>query len=38
MNKLYEEEDEIRVLEKKINKKLSIKMQDSFYPEYFEIS
>lgn len=38
MNKLYEYEKELEKLETAINKKITIKMQDSFYPEYFEIS
>ncbi|MDA8272558.1 MAG: Rne/Rng family ribonuclease [Deltaproteobacteria bacterium] len=38
MNKLYEYEKEFKELEAVINKKITIKMQDSFYPEYFEIS
>jgi ribonuclease G len=38
MNKLYEYEKELKELEAVINKKITIKMQDSFYPEYFEIS
>lgn len=37
MNKLYEYDKEIERLELLINKKITIKMQDSFYPEYFEI-
>ncbi len=38
MNKLYENEKTIKALEEKINKAINIKMQDGFYPEYFEIS
>ncbi len=38
MNKLYENEKIIKALEEKINKTINIKMQDGFYPEYFEIS
>ena len=38
MNKLYENEKMIKILEEKINKTINIKMQDGFYPEYFEIS
>ncbi|MCL4542452.1 MAG: Rne/Rng family ribonuclease [Deltaproteobacteria bacterium] len=38
MNKLYEYEKELEKLEARVNKKITIKMQDSFYPEYFEIS
>ena len=38
MNKLYENEKELKMLEEKINKTINIKMQDGFYPEYFEIS
>lgn len=38
MNKLYENEKELKMLEKKINKTIVIKMRDSFYTEYFEIS
>jgi Ribonucleases G and E len=38
MNKLYEYEKELKELEAAINKTIIIKMQDSFYPEYFEIS
>ncbi len=38
MNKLYENEKTLKALENKINKTISIKMQDGFYPEYFEIS
>ncbi|MHB1662064.1 MAG: Rne/Rng family ribonuclease [bacterium] len=38
MNKLYENEKELKMLEEKINKPINIKMQDGFYPEYFEIS
>ncbi len=37
MNKLYEYEKELEKLETTINKNITIKMQDSFYPEYFEI-
>lgn len=38
MKKLYEEEYEIENLENRIKKNIIIKMQDGFYPEYFEIS
>jgi len=38
MNKLYEYDKELEQLESEINKKVVIQMQDSFYPEYFEIS
>ncbi|MHB1601640.1 MAG: Rne/Rng family ribonuclease [bacterium] len=38
MNKLYENERTVKALEVKINKTINIKMQDGFYPEYFEIS
>ena len=38
MNKLYENQKELKTLEEKINKTIDIKMQDGFYPEYFEIS
>ncbi len=38
MNKLYENEKTIKDLEEKINKTINIKIQDDFYPEYFEIS
>ncbi|MGC8554901.1 MAG: Rne/Rng family ribonuclease [Candidatus Acidulodesulfobacterium sp.] len=37
MGKLYENEKILKVLESKIKKKINIKMQDGFYPEYFEI-
>jgi ribonuclease G len=37
MNKIYEEEANIEKLEKKINKKIIFKMQDSFHPESYEI-
>lgn len=38
MKKLYEYDKELEQLEKEINKTVVIQMQDSFYPEYFEIS
>ncbi len=38
MNKLYENEKELKKLEERINKTINIKMQDGFYLEYFEIS
>jgi ribonuclease G len=38
MNKLYENEGLMKALESKINKTINIKMQDGFYPEYFEIT
>ena len=37
MGKLYENEKMLNALESKIKKKINIKMQDGFYPEYFEI-
>jgi ribonuclease G len=37
MSKLYENEKMLNALESKIKKKINIKMQDGFYPEYFEI-
>lgn len=38
MNKLYENEKMLNAVESKIKKTINIKMQDGFYPEYFEIS
>jgi len=37
MGKLYENEKMINTLETEIKKKINIKMQDGFHPEYFEI-
>ena len=38
MNKLYENEKELKLLEEKINKTINIKMNDGFFQDYFEIS
>lgn len=38
MNKFYENENELKLLEEKTNKTITVKMNDGFYQEYFEIS